>query len=76
MLKGNKIETLDDDFILTVHPYPQMEGEIILFQIYDKDQEDEKDDEGEILKNSGVIIYKDFSLMKRLKSDGKDVDLS
>jgi len=31
MIKGNKIETLDDDYILTMHPYPQMEGEILLF---------------------------------------------
>jgi len=28
-----------------------------------------------MINNSGVIIYKDFSLMKRFKSDGKEVDL-
>ena len=29
--KGTKIEKLDDDFLLAAHPFPQMEGEMILF---------------------------------------------
>lgn len=32
VLKVNKIEKLDDDYILIAHPFPQMEGEMILFQ--------------------------------------------
>jgi hypothetical protein len=27
----NRIEKLDDDYILAAHPYPQMDGEMILF---------------------------------------------
>jgi len=29
--KSTKIEKLDDDYILAAHPFPQMEGEMILF---------------------------------------------
>lgn len=31
MLKGNRIEKLEEDYILIAHPFPQMEGEMLLF---------------------------------------------
>ena len=31
MLKLNKIERLDEDYVLVAHPYPQLEGEMLLF---------------------------------------------
>jgi hypothetical protein len=31
MLKLARIEKLDDDFVLLAHPFPQMEGEMLLF---------------------------------------------
>ena len=40
MLKLNKIETLDEEYYLMIHPYPQMEGELILVQTNPKDQDD------------------------------------
>ena len=30
LLKLNRIETLDEDYYLMLHPYPQMEGELII----------------------------------------------
>jgi hypothetical protein len=30
LLKLNRIETLDEEFYLMLHPYPQMEGELIV----------------------------------------------
>ena len=31
ILKLNRIEKLEEDYVLAVHPFPQMEGEMILF---------------------------------------------
>lgn len=31
MLKLNRIEKLDQDYVLVAHPYPQLEGEMLLF---------------------------------------------
>jgi hypothetical protein len=31
ILKTNIVEELDDDYVLIAHPFPQMEGEMILF---------------------------------------------
>ena len=44
--------------------------------MHDKDQEDEVNDQGEVVKSSGVIVYRDYSLMKRNQTDGKEIDLS
>lgn len=53
-MKGNKIADLDKKFVLLSHPYPIIEGEMIVFQPFDQDQYDEQ-----------LIIYRDFSLRKR-----------
>lgn len=75
-LKACRIEEMDDDYIIAVHPYPQMEGEILLFQIDERDQDDKDEDGNEIEKSSGLIIYKDYSLMKRMETPEKEVDQS
>ena len=31
ILKLNKIEKLDDNYLLIAHPFPQIEGEMLLF---------------------------------------------
>ena len=31
MLKLNRIEKLDEDYVLVAHPFPQMDGEMLLF---------------------------------------------
>lgn len=53
-MKGNKIADLDKKFVLLSHPYPIIEGEMIMFQPFDQDQYDEQ-----------LIVYRDFSLRKR-----------
>jgi len=51
--KLNKVEKLDDDYILVANPFPQMEGEMLLFQTKPSEQDD------------SCIFYKDYSLRKR-----------
>jgi len=53
-MKGNKIADLDKRYVLLSHPYPIIEGEMIVFQPFEQDQYDEQ-----------LIIYRDFSLRKR-----------
>jgi hypothetical protein len=36
-LKLNKIEKLEEDYLLIAHPFPQMEGEMLLFQPHNAD---------------------------------------
>mmetsp|Transcript_1986 Transcript_1986/g.3495 ORF Transcript_1986/g.3495 Transcript_1986/m.3495 type:complete len:125 (+) Transcript_1986:910-1284(+) len=55
LLKTARIEKLDDDYILIAHPFPQFEGEMLLLQVDPNDQ-GEKD----------LIVYKDYSLRKRM----------
>ena len=31
ILKLNRIEKLEEDYVLVAHPFPQMEGEMLLF---------------------------------------------
>ena len=40
-MKGNKIAELDKKFVLLSHPYPIIEGEMVMFQPLDQDQYDE-----------------------------------
>jgi hypothetical protein len=54
MLKASRIDKLDEDYTLVAHPFPQFDGEMILFQVDSADQED-----------MDIIVYKDFSLRKR-----------
>jgi len=52
ILKTNIIEELDDDFFLVTHPFPQMEGEMLIFQ--------------NTLPTSKLCFnYPDYSLIKR-----------
>lgn len=57
MMKTLKIEKLDKKYVLAVHPYPIIEGEMLIFATRKSDQ-DVKD----------LITYRDYSLRKRLPS--------
>lgn len=65
MLKLNRIEKLDEDYVLVAHPYPQLEGEMLLFQIRAEEQEDKE-----------CIIYNDYSLRKRITTEPKPARMS
>lgn len=56
--KAALIEEFDEDYILCAHPFPQMAGELILFQ--NNEQETKK-----------CFLYNDFSLQKRAKTTKK-----
>lgn len=58
--KHCKIEKLEAKYLLLAHPHPSFEGEMILAQPK-KDDQDDKD----------VIIYRDYSLRKRLPNQEK-----
>lgn len=60
MMKGVKIEKLDSKFYLVSHPYPQVEGEMLVFQ-------PKKDDQSE----EDLIVYRDYSLRKRIPTEEK-----
>jgi len=60
MKKKLKIDKLDNRYVLLSHPYPLVEGQLILFQPKKEDQK-EKDD----------IIYRDYSLCKRIETAPK-----
>jgi hypothetical protein len=57
ILKLNRIEKLEDEYVLLAHPYPQMEGEMLLLQTNAADQQDKQ-----------LLVYRDYSLRKRLIS--------
>ena len=65
LMKGFKIEKLSQKYILAAHPYPTLEGEMILFQPLKSDQYD-KD----------IIFYRDYSLRKRIPTRPKPKKLS
>ena len=44
LLTNLKIEELDDNFVLAAAPYPQMEGELLIFQLNEKDKEEPDED--------------------------------
>ena len=60
MLKKVKIEKLEEKFNLVSHPFPQIAGEMLIFRPRKEDQT-EKDS----------IIYRDYSLRKRLPTSEK-----
>ena len=60
MLKKVKIEQLEEKFKLISHPFPQISGEMLVFRPRKEDQT-EKDS----------IIYRDYSLRKRLPTSEK-----
>jgi hypothetical protein len=51
----NVIQEFDEHFYLVAHPFPQIQGELLLFQ-HKEYSEDDK-----------VLVYKDYSLLKRNK---------
>ena len=53
--KNSKIEKLDAKYLLLAHPYPQLEGEMLVLQPKKEDQTD-KD----------WVTYRDYSLRKRM----------
>lgn len=58
LLKKVLIEKLDAKYLLTVHPRPSCEGEMLIFK-------PRKDDQ----KESDEIVYRDYSLRKRIESN-------
>lgn len=82
--KENKIETFDENYILAAHPFPQMEGELMLFQQNAKDLEESRDDDDEEEEQMegtkdktppDFVAYRDYSLMKRWETSDKEMDL-
>lgn len=57
MMKKVLIEKMSGKFFLASHPYPKIEGEMIIFKPKKGDQTQGKD----------VIVYRDFSLRKRVE---------
>ena len=56
LLKASRIQKLEENFLLMVHPYPQIEGELLLFQVKVDEQEGD------------FMTYRDFSLVKRMQN--------
>lgn len=57
------IDTLDENYVLVAHPFPQIEGEMLLFQRDIDDQSQEQE---------GWIVCRDYSLRKRVQTQPKD----
>ncbi len=55
LMKGNKISKLEKKFKLLAHPYPLLEGEMIMFQPLKQDQYDKT-----------LMVYRDYALRKRI----------
>ena len=58
MIKKVLIEKLASKFFLAVHPFPRLEGEMLIFKPKKKDQTKGKD----------IIVYRDYSLRKRIET--------
>ena len=58
MMKKVLIEKLTAKFFLAVHPFPRIEGEMLIFKPKKEDQNKGKD----------VIVYRDYSLRKRIET--------
>lgn len=65
LMKGLKIEKLSKKYVLVAHPNPIIEGEMLLFQPQKQDQYDKE-----------LIIYRDYSLRKRIPTKIKTKKLS
>lgn len=61
MMKKVLIDKLPAKYFLASHPYPKINGEMMVFRPRKQDQERESD----------VIVYRDFSLRKRLETTPK-----
>ena len=62
MIKKVLIEKLPAKYFLASHPYPKIEGEMIIFRPRKDDQDPE---------DKSVIVYRDFSLRKRIETTPK-----
>lgn len=58
--KNAKIEKLEAKYLLMAHPYPSLEGEMLLLQPKKDDQQDKEQ-----------VTYRDYSLRKRLPNREK-----
>ena len=58
--KKLKIDKLDNKYVLLSHPFPLIEGELILLQPKKEDQKEKEE-----------IIYRDYSLCKRIETAPK-----
>lgn len=56
MLRANKVEDLGMNYRMTQHPYPQIEGEMLIFQLNLEDKSEKEK----------TVVYRDYSLKKRL----------
>lgn len=63
MMKKVLIEKMQAKWFLASHPYPRIEGEMIVFKPKKEDQTQGKD----------VIIYRDYSLRKRVETTPRNV---
>ena len=63
MMKGVLVEKLADKFFLAVHPFPKIEGQMMIFKPKKGDQKKVKD----------IIVYRDYSLRKRVETVPKNV---
>jgi len=63
MMKKVLIEKMESKYFLASHPYPKVEGEMIIFKPLKVDQTQGKD----------VIVYRDYSLRKRIETGPKMV---
>ena len=64
-MKQTKIEKLKHKYTLIAHPFPMFEGEMLLIQVKKEDQYDKE-----------LIIYRDYSLRKRIETAEKPKKLS
>ena len=62
MMKKVLIEKLPAKYFLASHPYPKLEGEMIVFKPRKEDQDPE---------DKSLIMYRDFSLRKRIETTPK-----
>ena len=62
MMKKTLIYKLPAKYFLASHPYPKLEGEMIVFRPRKDDQDAE---------DKTVIVYRDFSLRKRIETTPK-----
>ena len=60
MMKKTLIEKLEAKYLLVANPYPQIEGQMMIFLPKKADQ-----------KESDVIMYRDYSLRKRIETASK-----
>lgn len=60
MMKKTLVEKLDAKYLLVANPFPQVEGQMMIFLPKKADQ-----------KESDIIMYRDYSLRKRLETSIK-----